>query len=296
MANCCGMSQSVRFGAVEAGGTKFVCAVGDSAGNVLVEERFSTETPEPTLQRAVNFFKKHEGEYGKIDHFGIGTFGPAGVNRSRDDYGKILATPKLGWQGADFVGTFQSAFPAATIVFDTDVNAAALGEGKRGAAVGLKTYVYVTVGTGIGGGIVVNGRPLKGMLHPDIGHITVPAFDDFEGVCPFHGDCLEGLASGTAISERWGKEAWELAVDHPAWELEAEYLAAMVQTLTAVVSPERVILGGGVMEQTQLFSLVCEKFAKNTGGYWPELEDFIVPSELGNQAGIIGCFELAKQR
>ncbi len=138
------------------------------------------------------------------------------MNRSGDDYGKILATPKPGWQGVNFVGTFQSAFPDATIVFDTDVNAAALGEGKRGAAVGLHTYAYVTVGTGIGGGIVVNGSPLRGVSHPELGHITVPAFDEFEGICSFHGDCLEGLASGTAISERWGMDARMLAADHPA--------------------------------------------------------------------------------
>lgn len=287
------MSEQVIIGGVEAGGTKFVCAIGNEKGEVLLEERFPTESPEVTLPRAVEFFKKAEAEFGKVSRFGVGTFGPAGVNKDRDDYGKILATPKPGWEGADFVGAFEKAFPEASIAFDTDVNAAAMGEGAKGAAQGLKTFVYVTVGTGIGGGIIIDGKPLSGLLHPEVGHITVPAFDDFEGVCPFHGDCLEGLASGTAIGERWGTPAYELPADHEAWELEAKYLAAAVQTLTAIVSPERIIFGGGVMEQEHLFPMIREEYKKNAGGYWPDVENYIVPPQLGNQAGIVGCFALA---
>jgi fructokinase len=281
------------IGGLEAGGTKIVCAVGDAEGNVIHEERFPTETPERTLPEVIAFFKKSEQEFGEIGGLGIGTFGPAGTNRGRSGYGTILKTPKAGWEGADLLGAFREAYPGVPVAFDTDVNAAAVGEGARGAARGLDSFVYVTVGTGIGGGIVVNGKPLSGILHPEIGHIRVPIFDDFEGVCPFHGNCLEGMASGTAMAKRWGVDPRQLPSDHEAWDLEAKYLAAMVQTLTAVLSPERIIFGGGVMEQTQLFPMIREKFMRDAGGYWPEIDDFLVPSQLGNQAGIIGCLILA---
>ena len=286
-------NQRELIGGVEAGGTKIVCAIGDAFGNVLLEERFPTETPELSIPRAIEFFKNAELEYGQVSKFGIGTFGPAGVYKQRDDYGKILATPKQGWEGADFVGAFEGAFPEVEIAFDTDVNAAALGEGLKGAAQGLRTFVYITVGTGIGGGVVVDGKPLSGLLHPEIGHIPVPLFDDFEGVCPFHRNCVEGMASGTAIGARWGMDAKAIPIDHEAWDLEAKYLAALVQTLTGILSPERIIFGGGVMEQKQLFPLIREKFIERANGYWPEVEDYIVPPELGNQAGIVGCFALA---
>jgi len=280
------------IGGIEAGGTKFVCAVGDVDGNVLLEERFPTTTPAETFAGAIEFFQKASEQYGELSKLGIGTFGPAGVNPKRDDYGKILVTPKQGWEGADFVGTMQRAFPNAEIVFDTDVNAAALGEGLKGAAQGFASYVYVTIGTGIGGGVVVDGRTLSGLLHPEIGHISVPQLDDFEGVCPFHGNCVEGMASGTAIAERWGTPAYELAPEHPAWQLEAKYLAHMCRTLTAILSPEKIILGGGVMEQAHLLELVRAEFNELNGGYWPTPTDYIVTPDLGNQAGITGCLAL----
>lgn len=281
------------LGGIEAGGTKFVCALGDEHGNVLKEVRFPTAAPEPTLANAVAFFEQTEQEFGKMSALGIGTFGPAGINKDLDNYGKILATPKAGWEGADFLGAFsQWNIPKA---FDTDVNAAALGEGLKGAAIGLKNFVYITIGTGIGGGVVINGLPLSGYLHPEIGHISIRQSDDFEGVCPFHKNCVEGMASGTAIEARWGKPAQELAPDHPAWELEATYLASLCKTLTAVLSPQRIILGGGVMGQDHLLPMIQAKFDDLCASYWQTPDDYLVTPKLGNQAGIVGALRLAQQ-
>lgn len=281
------------LGGIEAGGTKFVCALGDEHGNVLKEERFPTGAPEPTLAQAVAFFENAEQEIGKMDALGIGTFGPAGINKDLDNYGKILATPKEGWEGAEFLGAFAKwDIPKA---FDTDVNAAALGEGAKGAAVGLKNFVYITVGTGIGGGVVINGQTLSGYLHPEIGHISIRQLDDFEGVCPFHKNCAEGMASGTAMRERWGKPAQKLSLDHPAWELEAAYLASLCQTLTAVLSPQRIILGGGVMGQDHLLPMIQKKFDELCSSYWQTPNNYLVRPELGNQAGIVGALRLAQQ-
>lgn len=284
------------LGGIEAGGTKFVCAIGDrKSGEILLEERFPTTDPTATLARAVDFFKEASSRGYPISALGIGTFGPAGVNPSLSNYGKILATPKQGWEGADFVGTFRDAFPDISIAFDTDVNAAAIGEGSQGAAVDLSSYVYITIGTGIGGGMVIDGRVIRGYLHSEIGHVSVrrEAGDDFAGACPFHEDCIEGLASGTAISKRWGMPAEELHADHPAWQLEAKYLASLCQTLTATLSPERIILGGGVMQQKHLLSMIEKEFVTKINGYWSIPESYLVTPKLGNQAGIIGCLKLA---
>jgi len=292
---------SQYLGGIEAGGTKFVCAVSEpcdasgKVGKIILEERFATEEPEATLAKAVEFFQLAEAQGYPISALGIGTFGPAGVNPSLSNYGKILATPKQGWEGADFIGTFSKAFPELVIGFDTDVNAAAIGEGSQGAAQDLASYVYITIGTGIGGGVVINGQVIQGYLHPEIGHISVKreAGDDFAGVCPFHQDCIEGLASGTAINQRWGMAAQDMAPDHPAWELEAKYLASLCQTLTATLSPQRIILGGGVMLQKHLLERVQQAFTTLTNGYFETPENYLVTPKLGNQAGIIGSLKLA---
>ncbi len=284
------------LGGIEAGGTKFVCAVSErESGEIILEERFPTTDPISTLAKAAGFFKDASSQGYIIEALGIGTFGPAGVNISQSNYGKILATPKQGWEGADFLGTFRKSFIDLPIAFDTDVNAAAIGEGSNGAAKGLDSYVYITIGTGIGGGAVINGQLIKGLLHPEIGHISVrrEGGDEFAGVCPFHKDCIEGLASGTAINERWGISAEELREDHPAWKLEAKYLASLCQTLTATFSPERIILGGGVMQQEPLLEMIQQEFKTLTNGYWQTPKNYLVTPELGNQAGITGCLKLA---
>lgn len=281
------------LGGVEAGGTKMVCAVAREPGQVIDELRFPTTQPAETLSRVRAYFESAQKKYGELSAIGYGSFGPAVVNPSAEGYGKILSTPKPGWQGADVLGFLGSAFPGASLAFDTDVNAAALGEGYAGAARGLKNYVYVTVGTGIGGGVVIDGRPLNSQPHAEIGHMQVPLLDDFAGSCVFHGNCLEGLASGSAIGQRWGVPAQDLPPEHEAWGLEAAYLASMVQNLVACYAPERIILGGGVMEQSFLLRQVKAIYARNTAGYWPQNERLIVTPGMGNQAGIIGALVMA---
>ena len=280
-----------RVGAVEAGGTKIVCAVG-SGPDDLAEERFPTEDPETTIERICEFF---EG-FSDLTSIGIGTFGPAGVNPNEPKtYGHILNTPKPGWKNTDLAGSLREKL-SLPFHFDTDVNAAALGEGKWGAAQGLHSFVYITVGTGIGGGAVIDGQIAHGLLHPEIGHLRLPRDperDAFEGCCPFHGDCLEGLASGPAIERRWRKPATELPPDHEAWKLQAHYLALALTNLTLTLSPQMIILGGGVMEQEQLFPMIREELAEQINGYLKPPE--IVPPGLGNRAGILGAIALAQQ-
>ena len=296
------------LGGVEAGGTKMVCAVAREPGDVLDDERFPTTTPSETLQRVKSYFEKAQRKYGELGAIGYGTFGPAAISQHDAKYGTILATPKPGWEGADVIGYLQSAFPDVALSYDTDVNAAAIGEGfegASGAARGLKNYIYITIGTGIGGGVVVDGKALHARPHAEIGHILVPRqqggvdgrLDGFSGSCCFHkGEyvCLEGLASGTAIRERWGIPAQELEADHPAWDLEAKYLAAMVQNLVACFAPDRIILGGGVMEQSFLLERVKENFYQSVNGYWERFDNMLVNPGLGNQAGITGALVMAK--
>jgi len=282
------------IGAVEAGGTKIVCAVGTSPDN-LVEERFPTTTPEETIGRIRSFFEAQQKDRGeKLNAIGIGTFGPADIDPASATFGRITTTPKEGWQNADFAGPLRDAFQVP-VAFDTDVNAAAVGEGKWGAAKGLSDYIYITIGTGIGGGVVSGGNVVHGRMHPEIGHLLIPhdrAADPFAGSCPYHGDCLEGLASGPAIGKRWNVDgAHLLPDDHEAWTLQAEYLALACVNLTVSLSPQCIILGGGVMEQTQLFPMIEERVTRVLNGYLEA--PAIVPPGLGNKAGILGAFALA---
>ena len=279
------------LGAIEAGGTKFVCAVSTLDLEVVERVSFSTRTPEETMADVFAFFDQYE-----LQAIGIGSFGPIDVNPKSDTYGFVLNTPKPGWAGYDFLGALKGRYgvPAA---WTTDVNAAALGELGLGAAKGLESCLYLTVGTGIGGGAVVKGELLEGFGHPEMGHILVKRHpnDEFKGFCPFHGDCLEGLAAGPAIEGRVGKKAFELAKDDPAWEIEAYYLAQALMNYILIISPERIILGGGVMKQEQLFGLVKKQLVKLLAGYvdLPDLEGFIVPPLLGDDAGITGALLLA---
>ena len=286
------------YGGIECGGTKFVCAIGSEAGEVSARAEFPTTTPDATIARALAFFA---GLPAQPRALGIGSFGPVDLDRSSPKYGYITSTPKDGWRDTDLVGAVRRA-TGLPVAFDTDVNAAALGEARWGAARGLHTFLYVTIGTGVGGGAMVNGCPLHGLVHPEMGHIRVPhdmSRDPFAGGCPFHGDCLEGLVSGPAIEARWGVRAETLPAEHAAWDLEAGYLASGIVNWICTLSPQRIILGGGVMRQPHLFELIRAKVAALLNGYiqTPEIltriGEYIVPPALGGNAGVLGAIALA---
>ncbi len=285
-------------GGIEAGGTKFVCAVGTGPEDIRAEARLPTTTPEETIGKAVAFFREWEG----ITAVGIASFGPLDPDPQSPTYGHITSTPKPGWANVDLGGMVRRAL-GVPIIFDTDVNGAALGEWRWGAAQGLDTFIYLTIGTGIGGGGLVNGQLLHGLVHPEMGHIPLPrdwAQDPYPGRCPYHGDCLEGLAAGPAIAERWGTPAPELPPEHPAWELEAHYLALALRSFICTLSPQRIILGGGVMAQRQLFPLVWRKTEEYLNGYiqspaiLQRMDEYIVPPGLGSRAGVLGALALAQ--
>lgn len=289
------------YGAIEAGGTKFICSVASGPDAEVARERIDTTTPAETLGQVVRFFEQAVAEHGKLAALGVGTFGPVDLNRDSPTYGSITDTPKPHWSNTDLVGPLRQAF-AVPVGFDTDVNAAAVGEHRWGAAQGLDDFVYLTIGTGIGGGGMMSGKRMHGLVHPEMGHIRLPrdrAADPFEGTCPFHGDCLEGLASGPAIAARWGKPANELPSDHQAWQLEASYLALAINNLACTLSPARVILGGGVMQQSFLLPMIRQRTLELLNNYvrTPAIVDhidtFIVSPGLGNNAGIMGALALA---
>ncbi len=292
------------IGAVEAGGTKMVCAVGTGPDDLQNEVRFPTGDPTTVLAEVADYFDRWQADHGqKLAAIGYGTFGPCDPNPGSPTYGWITKTPKPGWSDTDVVSQLRARFDIP-IGFDTDVNGAALGEHLWGAAQDVDNLVYLTIGTGVGGGVIINGKLVHGMLHPEIGHIRLPrdpAVDAFPGRCPFHGDCLEGLAAGPAIGERWNAPAFELAPSHPAWELEAHYLALACQSLICTLSPERIILGGGVMDQEHLFELVRAKTVELLNGYvqtpqiLENIDSYIVPPGLGNKAGVVGCIALGQQ-
>lgn len=291
------------LGGIEAGGTKFVCAVGTGPNDLRATIRIPTTTPDKTLSQVVDFFQQQINQGNDLAAIGIGAFGPVDVRSNSPKFGWFLNTPKPGWQQVDFAGTIKRELDIP-VGFDTDVNAAALGEYRWGNGAGLETFVYLTIGTGIGGGAIVNGQPVHGLLHPEMGHSLVPhdlSADPFVGACPFHQDCLEGLASGTAIEKRWQQKADSLPANHPAWVLEAHYLAIGLINLTLILSPERIILGGGVMEQSQLFPLIRSQVRERLNAYLdvPQIitdtDSYIVPPHLGNKAGIMGAFVLAQQ-
>lgn len=287
------------FGGIEAGGTKFVCAVGTGPDDIRAEVRFPTTTPEETIGQALAFFRAQEG----VTAVGIAAFGPLDPDPNSPTFGHITTTPKPGWANVDLAGAVRQGL-GVPIGFDTDVNGAALGEWRWGAAQGLDNFIYLTIGTGIGGGAMVNGRLLHGLIHPEMGHIALPhdrQADPFPGKCPYHGDCLEGMAAGPAIEARWGVKGQNLPPDHPAWELEAHYLALALRTFICTLSPQRIILGGGVMAQPQLFPLVRQKTLAALNGYvqspaiLEQIDSYIVPPGLGNRAGVLGALALAQQ-
>ncbi len=292
------------YGGIEAGGTKFVCMVAAGPGDIRAELRFPTTTPEETLARCVAFFKEQATALGQpVASIGIACFGPIDLHPDSPTFGYITTTPKPGWMHTDVAGPIGKAL-GVPVAFDHDVVVAGIGEGKWGAAKGLSNFLYMTIGTGIGGGVIAGGKPVHGLVHPEIGHMLLrkdEARDPFIGDCPFHHDCLEGLAAGPAMAKRWGKPAFELPFEHPAWALEAEYLALACHNLVCALSPEMIILGGGVMQQERLFPLIRARVVELLNNYvqsdaiLKNIEQYIVPPGLGNQSGALGCIAMAQE-
>lgn len=287
----------MHFGALEAGGTKMVLSLMNENGTMLERVSMPTLTPAETMPGMIDFFRERH-----IAALGIGCFGPLDLRPDSPTYGYITSTPKLPWRNYPIVGAFREAL-GVPVKLDTDVNGAAIAEQALGAAKGLGSCVYVTVGTGIGGGVVLDGKPVHGLVHPEFGHqlmAVVPGDPMPEGVCPYHKGCLEGLAAGPAIQKRWGRPAVELPPEHPAWELEATYLAQMCVNAMLTFSPEKIILGGGVMQQAHLFPMIRQKTVELLGGYvqHPVVEnglvDYIVAPGLGVNSGVTGAYLLAK--
>jgi len=287
------------FGAIEAGGTKFVCAIGAGPDD-LETVQIPTTSPAATIAAAIDFFRQRVSELAAI---GIASFGPVDLNPDSWTYGYITSTPKPGWRNYDLAGAVRKALDLP-IGFDTDVNGAALGEARWGAARGLSDFLYLTVGTGIGGGAVSQGRVVHGLMHPEMGHIRVPhdrTSDPFDGACPFHADCLEGLASGPALQARWGVPSRELPADHPGIALEARYLALGLANWVCTLSPQRIVMGGGVMQHAHLFPLIRQELLRLLNGYIEarEITDcmdrYVVPAGLGSRAGVLGALVLAEE-
>ncbi len=286
----------MRIGSLEAGGTKMVCAIGDENGKIFDKAVFPTLSPAVTVPKLLEYFGA-----GNVDAVGIGCFGPICLDRTSPEYGNITSTPKIEWQNYPMVKAFKEALDVP-VGFDTDVNAACLGEATFGCAKGLRNVVYITIGTGIGAGVIVEGSLLHGNLHPEAGHIPLRRhpYDRYEGKCPYHLDCFEGLASGPAIEERWHKSPKELAGEDVVWEMEAYYIAQALATYILVLAPQKIVLGGGVMHQQQLFKLIRRYVRELLADYvrTPEMEaidDYIVPSALNDEQGIIGGLCLGKE-
>jgi fructokinase len=288
------------YGAVEGGGTKFNCMIGTGPDDIVATETFPTTNPPETLGRVIDFFHKAD-QSRPLRAVGVASFGPIDLDARSQTYGFITTTPKAGWQYTDVAGELRRRL-GVPVGFDTDVNGAALGEYRWGAARDADPTVYITVGTGIGGGAFVNGAPVHGLIHPEMGHMRLPAVegDTFAGICPFHGRCLEGLASGPAIAARAGRPAKELPADDAIWHIEAHYLAVAIANIMYVLSPQRVVLGGGVMEQRQLFPLIHEKVLTLHHDYLQNssildhIDTLIVPPGLGSRCGMLGAIELAR--
>ncbi len=283
------------FGALEAGGTKMVLAIGNEKGEILEQKSIPTKAPDETMPEIISFFSGRN-----IAALGVGSFGPVDVVKTSPSYGHILNTPKLAWKQYDILGTLKKALNIP-VGIDTDVNGSCLGEMTYGSAKGLKNVIYLTIGTGIGAGIAVDGKLLHGMLHPEAGHILISKNKNDKGVsvCPYHDSCMEGLAAGPSIEKRWGKSAKELVGENEVWELEAEYIAKGLVNMILILSPERIILGGGVMHQEQLFPLIRKKVKEYINDYYETdglkaMDKFIVPASLNDDQGIMGAIRLAE--
>ena len=290
------------WGGIEAGGTKFVCAVGSGPDDIRAEVRFPTSKPTEAIPEAIAFFSSQAAAEGPLAAIGVSCFGPIDPDPKSPTYGFVTTTPKPYWANTDFVGGLKTAL-GVPVGFDTDVNGAALGEHRWGAAQGLDTFVYLTVGTGLGGGGMVNGKLIHGLMHSEMGHMRIPHDfneDPYPGWCTYHGDCWEGLSCGPAIEARWSTTARDLPPNHPAWALEAKYLALGIVNIVTVLSPQRIIMGGGVMDQAHLFPQIRSEVVRLLNGYIqrPQIQEgidqYIVPPGLGNRAGVVGAFALAQ--
>ena len=286
------------FGTLEAGGTKMVLSVGNDQNELLEQASIPTEQPEKTIPAMIDWFRNK-----KIVSLGIGTFGPVDLKKDSPTYGWITKTPKPGWSNKPLLPQMRDEL-GIPVLIDTDVNAAALAEWKMGAAKDVNSCLYVTVGTGIGAGLVIEGQLVHGLVHPELGHMLLrqePNDPIPEGFCPYHKGCLEGLASGPAIEKRWGKKGYELPEDHEAWQLEADYLAQMCMNAICSFSPEKIILGGGVMQQKHLFPLIRKKTLALLNEYvqakeiLEDMDHYIVEPGLGTKSGATGALLLAKQ-
>ena len=281
------------YGALEAGGTKMVCAIIDDLGNIREKVTIPTTSPEETTNKMLEFFKKFE-----ICALGIGTFGPIDLNPKSPTYGSILNTPKLAWKGYNYLTAFKSL--NVPIGIDTDVNASCMGETAFGTSRGLSNVIYVTIGTGIGVGILSEGKLVHGMMHPEGGHILLEKREDDKGecVCPYHDSCFEGLAAGPSILKRYGKPGNELVDDEKVWDLEADYISQALVNYILILQPQKIILGGGVMHQESLFPLIRKKVAEKINKYvdtkeLENLDEYIVPCSLDDKQGILGSFKIA---
>jgi fructokinase len=291
------------YGAIEAGGTKFVCAIGHSPARILEQTVITTRKPTVTLTEVLNFFSAAQRSHGPIHSFGVGSFGPIDLRRESPTFGHLLNTPKAGWSGTDLLGMLTSQF-STPVILDTDVRAAALAELRMGAGRDVSSLAYVTVGTGIGGGFAPALLQEATLLHPEMGHLRVRRHSldiDFPGICPFHGDCLEGLASGPAINARWGAQITGLDPDHSAWAIIGDYLGQLAASIALLASPQRIVFGGGVMIGGELLSWVRRAAGSYLNGYLAPLNDaaavegYICGAGLGDQAGIRGALLLAEQ-
>jgi fructokinase len=285
------MHRDLLIGGIEAGGTKFICGVADGDGNILEETRIPTGSPADTLGAVTQFFALSIAERGPLSALSVGSFGPLSLNPVAADYGRITSTPKIAWQDVDILGHLGREF-SLPMTLDTDVNCAAVGERLFGSGQGLDTFCYVTVGTGIGVGVLIDGAP-HGIRLP-----RAPGDENFPGICPYHGDCLEGLASGPAMNARWGKPAETLPADHPAWDIEADYLAGLCATITYLVRPDRIILGGGVMQSPTTYPQVRGRLVEKLAGYDAsmrslDMDDYIAAPTAGASAGLTGALALA---
>ncbi len=291
------------LGGIEGGGTKFVCVVATGPDHIVAETRFPTTTPAETLDQAIAFFAPYV-KSGDLASIGFASFGPVDLDSASPTFGYITTTPKPGWAHSDMIGKLRQEF-GIPVAFELDVNAAALGEyywvpeNRQ-----HDPLVYFTIGTGIGAGVMVNGKLVHGLAHPEAGHIRLPhdwQKDPFKGVCPYHGDCFEGLATGPSMNTRWGQPAETLPLDHPAWELEATYIALAMTNVVCTLSPKRIVLGGGVMQQMHLFPLIRQKLAQYLNGYiqspvlLTQMDSYIVPPALGTRSGGLGAIALAQQ-
>lgn len=287
------------YGGIEGGGTKFVCVIGSGPDDIRAEARIDTTTPAETLDKVIAFFRESPH---RIQALGIGSFGPVDPNPTSPTWGYITMTPKLPWRNTDFAGVMKRGLNVP-IAFDTDVNVAAYGEYVHGAAQGLDTFVYLTIGTGIGGGGLIHGKLMHGLIHPETGHLRIPhdwQRDPYPGCCPSHGDCWEGLANGPALWGRWKVDPSTLPADHEAWKLEAHYIALALANIIYTLSPQRLILGGGVMDQTFLFPMIRQEVQQILNGYivsdmiFDRIDEYIVPPALGNRSGRVGAIALAQ--